>query len=177
MSTLLASGMALFVEPSARLITPRLVCMGDLISPDLLARWTLHLWSQSLGGAASLIHLPASILFSLLQLTIETFAGRLIGMPSKSFISLMFNLFSYKFHFNLLTYWAIVGASLAFNYHRRFREEELQRSQLAGQLALAQLQALKTQLHPHFLFNTLNTIASDDPPRPARSRADGCTLE
>lgn len=81
-------------------------------------------------------------------------------MPSKGFVSLLFNLFSYKFHFNLLTYWAIVGASLAFNYHRRFREEELQRAQLAGQLTLAQLQALKTQLHPHFLFNTLNTITA-----------------
>ncbi len=39
-----------------------------------------------------------------------------------------------------------------------FRERELRASQLETQLAQAQLQMLKMQLHPHFLFNTLNGI-------------------
>lgn len=62
-------------------------------------------------------------------------------------------------YFNFLTYGAVIGIGHAFNFYRQFRERELKASQLKTQLAQAQLQALKTQLHPHFLFNTLHTIA------------------
>ncbi len=61
---------------------------------------------------------------------------------------------------NLIVYWLVVLASHALNYYKRYRESELQASQLAAQLAEAQLQALKMQLHPHFLFNTLHSISS-----------------
>ncbi|MBD0370339.1 MAG: histidine kinase [Pyrinomonadaceae bacterium] len=61
---------------------------------------------------------------------------------------------------NLIVYWLIIWASHALNYYKRYRESELQASQLAAQLAEAQLQALKMQLHPHFLFNTLHSISS-----------------
>ncbi|MCA1634350.1 MAG: histidine kinase [Acidobacteria bacterium] len=47
-----------------------------------------------------------------------------------------------------------------FRYYRRFREGELRASQLEAQLSQAQLQALKMQLHPHFLFNTLHSISA-----------------
>jgi len=47
-----------------------------------------------------------------------------------------------------------------FRYYRRFREGELRSSQLETQLTQAQLQALKMQLHPHFLFNTLHSISA-----------------
>ncbi len=43
---------------------------------------------------------------------------------------------------------------------RDLRERELRSSQLESQLALAQWQNLRAQLHPHFLFNVLNTSAS-----------------
>ena len=50
--------------------------------------------------------------------------------------------------------------------HRHYLEREresarfaLERSQLETQLANAQIEALKMQLHPHFLFNTLNSIS------------------
>jgi LytS/YehU family sensor histidine kinase len=42
----------------------------------------------------------------------------------------------------------------------RYRQGELHAAQLSAQLAQAQLHALRTQLHPHFLFNTLNAIAA-----------------
>ncbi len=48
----------------------------------------------------------------------------------------------------------------AFRYYRRFREGELRAAQLETQLSQAQLQALKMQLHPHFLFNTLHSISA-----------------
>jgi signal transduction histidine kinase len=64
-----------------------------------------------------------------------------------------------QFHLDLLIYGATIGVSYAVNYYFRFREREFRASQLETQLAQAQLQALKMQLQPHFLFNTLNGIA------------------
>jgi two-component system LytT family sensor kinase len=60
----------------------------------------------------------------------------------------------------MIIYWLIVLMSHAFNYYQRYRESELSKSLLAAQLAEAQLRALKMQLHPHFLFNTLHSISS-----------------
>ena len=62
-------------------------------------------------------------------------------------------------YLTLLTYWAIVGVTYSLDHYRRYRDHELRASQLEAELARAQLQTLKTQLHPHFLFNTLNAIA------------------
>src|SRR5262245_17545256 len=56
-------------------------------------------------------------------------------------------------------YWAIVGAVHALAYYRAGREGELRASQLEARLAQARLQLLKMQLHPHFLFNTLNAVS------------------
>jgi len=60
--------------------------------------------------------------------------------------------------FCALFYGLILGIGSALDYYRQFRERELRASQLETQLAQAQLQMLKMQLHPHFLFNTLNGI-------------------
>ncbi len=54
---------------------------------------------------------------------------------------------------NLFLYWILVGFGHAVLYARRSRERE-------EELVYAELRALKMQLHPHFLFNTLNTITS-----------------
>jgi two-component system, LytTR family, sensor kinase len=56
-------------------------------------------------------------------------------------------------------YWAIVAAVQALAYYRAGRDGELRASQLEARLADARLQLLKMQLHPHFLFNTLNMIS------------------
>lgn len=60
--------------------------------------------------------------------------------------------------FCVLFYGMVLGVASALAYYRQFRERELRASQLEAQLAQAQLQMLKMQLHPHFLFNTLNGI-------------------
>jgi two-component system, LytTR family, sensor kinase len=60
----------------------------------------------------------------------------------------------------LLTYWVLVLSSHAFNYYKGFRKGELNAARLRTQLAQSQLEALKMQLHPHFLFNTLHSISA-----------------
>jgi LytS/YehU family sensor histidine kinase len=53
-----------------------------------------------------------------------------------------------------------VGVSHGIEYYRRFRERELRASQLETRLAAARLEALRAQLQPHFLFNTLHAISA-----------------
>jgi hypothetical protein len=60
--------------------------------------------------------------------------------------------------FAALFYGLILGIGSAADYYQQFRERQLRASQLEAQLANAELQMLKMQLHPHFLFNTLNGI-------------------
>lgn len=61
---------------------------------------------------------------------------------------------------NLGIYFIFVLAYNGLTYYKRFQERELKTSRLKAQLAQAQLQALKMQLHPHFLFNTLHAIST-----------------
>ncbi len=64
----------------------------------------------------------------------------------------MFLGMTYTLHLHVLIYGAIVGVTYAYdNYTRATR--------LESQLASAQLEALRAQLQPHFLFNTLHGIA------------------
>jgi two-component system, LytTR family, sensor kinase len=68
-------------------------------------------------------------------------------------------------------YVAVVVAAHAYEYLRRLRREERERYEYQQALAASELQALKMQLHPHFLFNTLNGIATlvDADPKVART--------
>jgi two-component system, LytTR family, sensor kinase len=66
----------------------------------------------------------------------------------------------------IMVYWALVGAYAAFDWHRRFRERELAAARLAVRAAQleasatqSRLDALRMELNPHFLFNTLNSVA------------------
>lgn len=60
----------------------------------------------------------------------------------------------------LLVYWFIFLMSHAFNYYNSYRKGELKASQLRIQLVQSQLEALKMQVQPHFLFNTLHSISA-----------------
>jgi sensor histidine kinase YesM len=107
------------------------------------------------------IHLLAGILFSV------THSMMYIGLY---WMSCMFAKLSYQanffsiavkfIHFDILTYGVIIGITYMFDYYRSSRERELRASQLEARLAQAQLEVLKMQLHPHFLFNTLHAISA-----------------
>ncbi len=58
----------------------------------------------------------------------------------------------------LFVYWAIVALVHAYDYQRKAREAAMTAVRLESALVHAQLEALKMQLHPHFLFNTLHAI-------------------
>ncbi len=61
--------------------------------------------------------------------------------------------------FGLVFYTTIASIGFALAYQERLRERELAASRLEARLVEAQLNTLRMQLQPHFLFNTLNTIA------------------
>ena len=59
----------------------------------------------------------------------------------------------------LMTYLFLVGLAHALAYRRESEARALDSAHLETRLIEAQLQSLQRQLHPHFLFNTLNTIS------------------
>ncbi|HHP7239955.1 sensor histidine kinase [Longibacter sp.] len=61
---------------------------------------------------------------------------------------------------NLFVFGLIVGGHQAFRYAREARTQKLEASRLEAQLQAARFKALKMQLHPHFLFNTINAIST-----------------
>ncbi len=68
--------------------------------------------------------------------------------------------FAGRFQPNVFSYALIVFVWHWLDHQRRLRERERQAQDLSRQLAEARLQALRMQLNPHFLFNTLNAIAT-----------------
>jgi two-component system LytT family sensor kinase len=111
------------------------------------------------------------------SLAAHVFASLLIGLATRAFRDLMFfyltaepesrmpfvklflNVYLF-FDYGSMIYWLILLVCYALNYYRRYREGEIKTTRLEAQLAQAELQALKMQLNPHFLFNTLHSISA-----------------
>ncbi len=114
------------------------------------------------------LHFLLSVAVGLIQLAIEAEILFRIGVFPTIMKSLGMTfgfLLILGFHPNLTTYWIILGIQYTFRYYRRYHEREqqtlqleLHASELKTQLVRAHLSALKMQLQPHFLFNTLNAI-------------------
>lgn len=112
---------------------------------------------------ALLVHLPTSMIIAVMQLFLAESIWNMVREEPLSmyeaFRSIEFS-FAFNFQTNALTYWVILGFGYTMEYYRQFRDRELRASLLEAQLVKANLQALKMQLQPHFLFNTLNSISS-----------------
>jgi two-component system, LytTR family, sensor kinase len=65
----------------------------------------------------------------------------------------------YSFLTDLIVYFGACGVIYALETRAKLRAREMSAARLEAQLARAQLEALRVQLHPHFLFNTLNAIS------------------
>jgi two-component system LytT family sensor kinase len=61
--------------------------------------------------------------------------------------------------FSFLMYFAVLGCVYAFSYFAQAQERKAYAARLTAQLAEARLGALRMQLNPHFLFNSLNALA------------------
>ncbi|NIR42441.1 MAG: histidine kinase [Gemmatimonadetes bacterium] len=75
-------------------------------------------------------------------------------------ISLSLPSFIYRFYANFMTYWVLIAVAHAIEYGRKYRDRRLRASQLEARLAQVQLEILRMQLQPHFLFNTLHAIST-----------------
>ena len=104
-----------------------------------------------------------AVIFSLLHGCVVTAGAWLEAQVLHTGLSLgrLFEIvLSSYFHEDVLTYAGIVSVWYALDYYQQFQERERQAAELEQHLAKARLQALKMQLQPHFLFNTLNGIAA-----------------
>jgi len=111
----------------------------------------------------ALLHIPIGIVLSVLltamgRVLIWFSWGWPLGRPLtfESITRFVVNNFTEAIGIYLLI--ALTG--YAFSYYRRFREGQVRTLQLESQLSQAQLHALRMQLHPHFLFNTLHSISA-----------------
>lgn len=109
------------------------------------------------------VHIGAGIVIALFQQGIDTFLLTRLGYPPGREFASFFEAYTFfvfvNLHLSILIYWGVVGIRSAYNNYQKYRERELQTSQLEARLAQSRLQVLKMQLHPHFLFNTLNAIS------------------
>ena len=109
------------------------------------------------------IHVVTGILTALVQLALDAFILTKMGYPPgrefPNFLEAYKVFLLVNVHLSILIYFGVVGIWSAYNYYQKYRERELRNSQLEARLAQSRLQVLKMQLHPHFLFNTLNAIS------------------
>jgi signal transduction histidine kinase len=141
-------------------LTPAILWLGR--------RWRLE--NERRRWPSVTVHLCCSALFSVVSQTLEVPVLLALGViprgtGSGSFAPALWWVLAYGFHGGMLRYWVVVGLqAVARSYqHAREREREalelqVRSKDLAGQLTAAELGALKMQLQPHFLFNTLGAI-------------------
>ncbi len=109
------------------------------------------------------IHIAASVAFSLASAAMEVPAVSAMGMmapihSTASFLRNLWLLLPYDLHGGIVRYWAIIAVQALFRSSGEARRRERESLELQVQLTAAQLGALKMQLQPHFLFNTLGAI-------------------
>lgn len=141
------------------LLTPLVFVMARRF-PIERGRWLLA------SGAHVLAALVISSAHLLIEGTIFFYTAAVLVNPAARLGAMLGNFFAQYLMLNILTYGALVGGYSAWDFYRRFREREVRAAQLEARAARlerlmteAQLEALRMQLQPHFLFNTLNAIA------------------
>lgn len=110
------------------------------------------------------LHVPSGLLFAAAHLALFAGLSQLllssVGNGWSGAWTQFTWLLSKTTDFDLLIYLGVVGVDAALRSARKVREEAVRASRLEAQLAQAQLHLLRSQLRPHFLFNTLHAIST-----------------
>jgi sensor histidine kinase YesM len=85
--------------------------------------------------------------------------GMFWGEPFREFWPVALNGFYGRNIIDMAYYWAVLAFGYSLEIYRRYKNEELRSAQLEARLVETELKALREQLRPHFLFNTMNTIS------------------
>jgi sensor histidine kinase YesM len=109
-------------------------------------------------------HFAAALVFSVAWMCLSSWlvAGERSVQTGQTltFLFLIRKLAVHYAFLNLIMYWMVVLAHLGWHNYQRFRERDLQAADLKRELVEARLNALRMQLHPHFLFNTLHAVSA-----------------
>jgi signal transduction histidine kinase len=147
-------------------MTGMYVCAA--LTPALL--WLSNRWPIEHRIANAAWHLCFSVVFSILATTLEVPILLLLGVfpappPPPSLGAGIRIMLGFGIQGVVIRYWAVIALHAVYRSQKdaKTREREtfelkVQASELAQQLATAQLSSLKMQLQPHFLFNTLGAI-------------------
>jgi len=120
-------------------------------------RWDL----AELGWARLLArHLVLLLVVSGLQASVVTAVGLTLVPENESAIAAITGQLRGRMYQEVVMYLAVVMTSQAVVLYDRSRAQEVQAAQLEAQLSVARLESLRAQIQPHFLFNSLHTIAS-----------------
>jgi two-component system, LytTR family, sensor kinase len=145
-----------------------------ILTPPLfyiVSRWPLTAAVLRRGAAYALGYVTFSGAFALIRwLLLPPWTEENLGFGPRTLASLL-DLGVSTFADVLLLYLGIVAVAHAYTYFVRGQRQEIERLGLRQSLTQSELQALRAQLHPHFLFNTLQGIAAlieTDPPRAHR---------
>jgi len=126
--------------------------------------WLCKRWWSLNGMRWFLPHMAAAILIAFAHVTLVSWleAGEISVQNGQVLtFSHLFGKLAVNYTIsNLFKYWILVLGHLGWQYYRSYRERERQAAALATELVQARLQALRMQINPHFLFNTLHTISS-----------------
>jgi two-component system LytT family sensor kinase len=141
----------------------------SLLTPPIYALSRRFTFERSNWKMVLPLHIGACIAFTLLAASVIVWLEPFVTWTPEAHLPFSAHMLSRAF-MDFQRYWYILLITQAISYYGKYRERELQSSQLEAQLAHAQLEVLKIQLEPHFLFNTLNSIA-------ALARNDGPAAE
>jgi len=114
--------------------------------------------------SVAMLHLALGIAASMLQRSITVvfwwyIAPEYFSPAPSSLLEALSSRFYRFIPLGLMFYAGVVMGTYILDFYKKYREKELKAAQLESLLASAELQSLKMQLHPHFLFNVLNSIA------------------